>query len=54
MTLTAIHGSNGGLLGFAKITRDMTAQKESEDGLKNLNAQLERYRIIVEGVPLTM
>ena len=36
VTLTAIHGSNGGLLGFAKITRDMTAQKESEDGLKAL------------------
>lgn len=50
VTLTAIHGSNGGLLGFAKITRDMTAQKESEDALKSLNAQLERYRIIVEGV----
>ena len=50
VTLTAIHGSDGELLGFAKITRDMTAQKESEDALKSLNAQLERYRIIVEGV----
>ncbi len=50
ITLTAIRGSNGELLGFAKITRDMTAQKESEDALKSLNAQLERYRIIVEGV----
>jgi PAS domain S-box-containing protein len=48
-TLTAIRGSNGELHGFAKITRDMTEQKEAEDALKDLNAQLERYRIIVEG-----
>jgi hypothetical protein len=50
VNLTAIRGSNGELLGFAKITRDMTAQKESEDTLKERNLQLERYRIIVEGV----
>jgi PAS domain S-box-containing protein len=50
VTLTAIPGPNGELQGFAKITRDMTRQKEAEDALKCLNAQLDRYRIIVEGV----
>ncbi len=50
VTLTAIRGPNGELRGFAKVTRDMSAQKAAEVALKSLNAQLERYRIIVENV----
>ena len=37
VSLTAIRRSNGELLGFAKVTRDMTTQKKSEDALKSLN-----------------
>jgi len=50
VTLTAIRGPEGDLLGFAKVTRDMTAQKCTEDALRQLNAQLDRYRIIVENI----
>jgi PAS domain S-box-containing protein len=50
VTLTAIRGAEGELLGFAKITRDMTAQKAAEEAAQQHNAQLERYRIIVENV----
>jgi len=50
VTLTAIRGSSGELLGFAKITRDVTERKEAEIALKTINTRLERYRIIVEGV----
>jgi PAS domain S-box-containing protein len=50
VTLTAIRGFQGELRGFAKVTRDMTAQKAAEEELRNHNAQLERYRIIVENI----
>ena len=50
ITLTAIRGPNGELRGFAKVTRDMTAQKAAEESIRTRNAQLEQYRIIVENV----
>jgi PAS domain S-box-containing protein len=50
VTLTAIYGHDGMLLGFAKVTRDMTSQKEAAEALLRLNAQLEHYRIVVEHV----
>ncbi|HEY1209853.1 MAG TPA: PAS domain S-box protein [Terracidiphilus sp.] len=50
VTLTAIRSAEGELRGFAKVTRDMTAQKAAEEALRSHNAQLERYRIIVENV----
>jgi PAS domain S-box-containing protein len=50
MTLTAIRGSGGKLRGFAKVTRDRSAQRTAEEELHSRNAQLERYRIIVENV----
>ena len=50
VTLTAIRGPEGELRGFAKVTRDMTAQKASEEVLRRQNAELERYRIIVENI----
>jgi PAS domain S-box-containing protein len=48
VTLTSIRGSKGELQGFANITRDMTEQKRAQDALKELNAQLERYRTIAD------
>ena len=42
-----INGESGELLGFAKITRDMTDKRESEQAL--LEAE-RRFRILVQGV----
>jgi PAS domain S-box-containing protein len=50
VTLTAIYGPEGDLRGFAKVTRDMTAQKQAAEALRSLNAQLEQYRIMVESI----
>jgi PAS domain S-box-containing protein len=50
ITLTAIRGSDGDLFGFAKVTRDMTERKAAEEALHSRNAELDRYRIIVENV----
>lgn len=40
VVITAIHDDNGRLLGFGKITRDLTERRAAE----------ERYRLLVEGV----
>jgi PAS domain S-box-containing protein len=50
VALTAIRDGKGELRGFAKVTRDMSAQKAAEEVLRSYNAQLEHYRIIVENV----
>jgi PAS domain S-box-containing protein len=50
VTLTAIRGPEGELRGFSKVTRDMTAQRAVEESLRIHNAQLERFRVIVENV----
>jgi PAS domain S-box-containing protein len=50
VTLTAIRDGDGELRGFAKVTRDMSAQKAAEEALRSHNAQLESYRIIVENI----
>lgn len=50
VTLTAIRGPGGELRGFAKVTRDMSAQKAAEEAWRSRNAELERYRIIVENL----
>jgi PAS domain S-box-containing protein len=50
LTLTAIRGVDGELRGFAKVTRDMTALKDAVEAMRGLNAQLERYRVMVESI----
>jgi len=50
ITMTAIRGPRGELRGFAKVTRDITARKAAEETLRSRNAELERYRIMVENV----
>ncbi|MGO9339115.1 MAG: PAS domain S-box protein [Terracidiphilus sp.] len=50
LTLTAIRGVDGELRGFAKVTRDMTAHKNAAEAMRGLNAQLERYRVMVESI----
>ena len=41
MVMTAIHGPGGELRGFAKVTRDMTRQKNFEHSLERVAAELE-------------
>jgi len=50
VTVTAIRGADGELKGFAKVTRNVTAQKEASENLRSFNAQLEQYRIMVENI----
>ena len=40
IVLEAIHDRAGGLIGFAKITRDITAQRESQEQLERAREQL--------------
>jgi PAS domain S-box-containing protein len=41
IVLTALHDSDGNVLGFSKVTRDLTERKAAEDLLKAKNAELE-------------
>lgn len=50
VNLTAIYKPDGTLRGFAKVTRDMTAQKESEIAIRALNAELSRYQMMVQTI----
>ena len=40
ITITAIHDSNSELIGFIKITKDLSVEKENEDKLKELSDRL--------------
>lgn len=47
IVITAIHDDDGEVIGFTKVTRDLTAQKEYTDRLR---ASEERYSRMVEAV----
>ncbi|WP_420820746.1 PAS domain S-box protein [Rhizobium tubonense] len=47
VVIDAIRDSDGHLLGFAKITRDLSERKAAEDELKRSEAQ---FRLLVQGV----
>ncbi len=55
--ITSLHDKYGNVIGFSKVTRDLTARKHAEDQLREYaltiemrNSQLERYHKMVEEV----
>ena len=42
ITLTALHSENGSLIGFSKVTRDLTDKKLADDQLRNFATELQR------------
>ena len=46
-TLTALRDASGAVIGFAKVTRDKTAQRQAQQALRETE---ERFRLLVDGV----
>jgi PAS domain S-box-containing protein len=45
VVITALYADSGELVGFGKVTRDMTERKRNEEELREARAELERRRL---------
>jgi PAS domain S-box-containing protein len=52
VTLTALRGSDGALIGFAKVTRDLTARRAAQEALRNTLEAVETARAQAESASL--
>jgi PAS domain S-box-containing protein len=48
IVITALHNPKGDLIGFSKVTRDLTEKKKSEDALKGKSLELELKNLELE------
>ncbi|RZJ31374.1 MAG: PAS domain-containing sensor histidine kinase [Flavobacterium sp.] len=46
IVITALHDDTGNIIGFSKVTRDLTARKEAEDLIVYQNQQLQEYAYV--------
>jgi len=47
VVITALRNEQGVLIGYAKVTRDLTERREAEQRLRATNAELERFAVAV-------
>jgi PAS domain S-box-containing protein len=50
VTITALHDEAGNVIGFSKVTKDLTEKKAAEDRLKAVAEELEAKNIILENL----
>lgn len=53
VVISALRDSSGEVIGFAKLTRDLTSRKEAEEKIRGLNVQLER-RVREQGEEISL